>query len=1770
MALNFNAEPYYDDFDEGKGFHRILFRPGYAVQARELTQMQTQIQDQINKFGKHVFVNGSRVLGGGGHIKNDLLSIKMQDSYSGSAVNFSSFEGKTIVGTATGTQAIVYKAALADGTDPATLIVKITSGEAFNVGETIETLELSATTALIEATSPFNSASLFSVDSGIFFVDGKFVYVEPQTAIVDKYSITSSKNIGFLILESIISSEEDDSLNDNAQGTFNYAAPGANRYGVELVLTSKDINTSIDNFVEIARVVEGSLVSNQADTTIYSEIGKELAKRTFDESGNYTVDNWPIQINDHATDANKFTVALDPGLGYVKGYEVKTVGQTNLHLDRARLTDDIEQADNADVSLSYGNYVFVDTVSGVFDPYSFTEVNLVNAATATIGTAKVRGFEYVAGVVGTAECIYRMYLFDIVMTGNFKDVRTITASGASTTIDALSRIGGTGDTFLTGGDAPGLVFPFVNTYIKTLKDSLGDTDTDYSYRLAFRSQSFSNGTRTIPLSGDQAFAGTVSSPATALSSTEADAYYHVVVTGSISGTTATVTGSIAGTTLTVTGVASGSLNVGDTISGSGVTSGTKITAFVSGTGGTGTYTVSASQTVASTTITGTLNVGQVLRFVGAGKSITLNSATSATFNIGSSTISFEATVVATINANNQVSKTKTLTGYTKVIIGTGSAGGLNTTLYGKDSLKVSDVYEVLAVYNIGTDTGSAAVVDSATGAVSGISVGTNLISNGTYTVDDGQRAEYYDHGKLILRGTAPTDTHYLLAVVKYFTHSGAGFLSVDSYDDYESIPTFTDPASGKVYQLRDCIDFRPRREDGTLSAGAAPTTVVFAGADRTPVSNTSLNSDYEYYLGRIDRIIALPNDSFVVKRGIPSLNPVIPVNDTDGMVIYDLVIPPYTASVRDILIRYIDNRRYTMRDIGKLEKRIQNLEYYTQLSLLEKQAKDASIVDSSSVEKFKNGFAVDSFSSADIFANNTWSTRRWGWWNAWFNGINTWNEFGALNYSQTSLANPGDFDFNAAIDPVNSELRAPFEVQFSEYDLSTTTDTKATGEIVTLDYSEVTAIDQPLASTWINVNPFNVIKFQGTISLHPSFDQWVDTLELPDVNKVVDVRSPDAADRVVNNITGSGNRVSITSTTTSVVTNVLSSETTSLGASVVDVQVVPTIRASTVVGGATSLKPNTTMYPFFDSTDVSARVKPLSVVTVSGHTDALFIDGEQLSITGGKTAFCSIYSAPTTADPTRRLLYIYNLTGGTIAASDVITGARGGSATVVSVTDYPTLGTALTTDEFGNLAFEFQIPAGTFKTGERTIRLIDNPDNNLQVEESIAEAKYTATGLLQKTQETILTTRSVQNQRVITNVGFRYQADPVAQTFGVEADTYPAGMHVTSVEVYFRSKSSTVPVTCQIRKTDNGYPTSTPTIPFAEVTLNPESVQVSNDASLPTKFTFPSPIHLTPDEYSIVILANTQEYYIYVGEIGGTIVGGSKRIDKQPYIGSLFKSQNAGTWEADQNLDLKFKINRADFVSSGTAVFEIQDPASTQDYNTFFTQVSQIAPANTAVTWEALFYNATGAFETAYIPLNTNQDVTYNVMRRLATKATTGGNASVRLRATLNTADTSVSPIVDASSLSTVVVKNIINDVSTGETSTVGGDAIAKYISKPVTLASGFDASNLCVTVDVYKPSGTNVKVYYKVLPTEKVTPIADESWVEMQIESAVPNSASPYEYREHRFFPVGAFNALGLPVNDNPIATRFSTFQIKIVMLSSTETMTPKLRDLRVIALDD
>ncbi len=183
-----------------------------------------------------------------------------------------------------------------------------------------------------------------------------------------------------------------------------------------------------------------------------------------------------------------------------------------------------------------------------------------------------------------------------------------------------------------------------------------------------------------------------------------------------------------------------------------------------------------------------------------------------------------------------------------------------------------------------------------------------------------------------------------------------GYFSVDSYPYYSNIPQYTSASSGQTYDLRDCIDFRPRRQDNS-NTSPGYTLQGF----RVGVPNEEFSADYQYYLARKDKIVLTKDRVFSVIQGVSALDPVPPRHPEGSMVLYNLTVPPYTASPANIVVKYVENKRYTMRDIGSLEKRIENLEYYTALNLIEKDAEMMSIKDVNGLDRTKNGILVDSF-----------------------------------------------------------------------------------------------------------------------------------------------------------------------------------------------------------------------------------------------------------------------------------------------------------------------------------------------------------------------------------------------------------------------------------------------------------------------------------------------------------------------------------------------------------------------------------------------------------------------------------------------------------------------------------------------------------------------------------------------------------------------------------------------------------------------------------------
>ena len=425
QKTNLNVSPYYDDFSEENLYHRVLFRPAFSVQARELTQMQSILQNQIERMGSHFFKEGSMVIPGQVGFDVTYSYVKLQttftvDSVTHTVENFrTDLIGKKLTGATSGVVGKVVGSQAGTSTTDLTIFVKYeksgtaaggTTNKQFSNGESLttdaaisytasgatHTLAINAQVATTSASAATGTGSSASVQKGIYYLRGAFVQCSTQTIILDAYSATPSYRIGFTVTEQLITPEEETALLDNATGSTNFAAKGAHRLKYNLTLAKKALGSADDaDFVELMSMREG-LVQSQVRATEYSVLEDTLARRTYDESGDYIVRGFDIDMREHYNDglndgvynladggdSSKIAIGLSPGKAYVRGYEIGTQGQTFIALNKARSTSFIQ---NNPTTFSAGNYISVDNCHGQPDISSdgsnskpFKEVQLLD------------------------------------------------------------------------------------------------------------------------------------------------------------------------------------------------------------------------------------------------------------------------------------------------------------------------------------------------------------------------------------------------------------------------------------------------------------------------------------------------------------------------------------------------------------------------------------------------------------------------------------------------------------------------------------------------------------------------------------------------------------------------------------------------------------------------------------------------------------------------------------------------------------------------------------------------------------------------------------------------------------------------------------------------------------------------------------------------------------------------------------------------------------------------------------------------------------------------------------------------------------------------------------------------------------------------------------------------------------------------------------------------------------------------------------------------
>lgn len=1584
---NLNVSPIFDDFDESKNFHRVLFNAGKSVQARELTQAQTILQSQIERMGKHLFTEGAMVVPGGIKATEDQDYITLNMNGGSSFADFSAETELFVRGNATGLIAKVAKKFDAIGADPVTLFIDtITPGTnqekkfAVNDAITFFVYNPNGTTRNISLASVINKGkgSWVKVQNGVYFVRGMFVKTTDQEYVVSKYSTDKTVKVGFHVEETVVSAADDISLYSNANGFPNQNAAGASRLKITLSLVGLNVGVVDANFIEIARFENGGLQS-KIDYTSYSLIEQSIAKRTYETNGDYVINPFGLDIKEHLKTGNnggvydaanggleaKLVASVKPGVGYIKGYRVENIGIQNVPFEKAR---DTAFLNNASSTADYGQYLLVNTVKSLPDMDIKKRINLLDAGNATVGTAAVRAMR-------KDDVNYRVYIFDIKFNANkfVSDVKSIKYSDASSlfTANLVSSV-------LFDSNQSSLIFKLPVSSVKTLYTAGVGGDTSYTVLRTFNLTTNSSGSVSASVGANEFF-GAIDSNT-----------YFIGLTGAAS----------IGTLFDP----ATSLVLGGTIQG--------------------------------TTLTVNLGAGQ------ANKAIK---------------------VVAPVLKSQTTQKTKTLLTVTNEVI---AFPDTNRQAFSK-----ADIYDVISV------------ADNTSGE--------DL--TGMFTFDNGQRDSWYENGKLI-----KTDSQIITRTVKvtyrYFAHSAGDYFTIDSYSGLSKsdIPAF----NGN--NLSDYIDFRPLKDtNGSFTSATVFGEIIKPG--------DSIRADITYYLPRVDILCVNSTGEFSVVKGIPSLSPQAPATPFESVKLYELLVPAYTKATTDVSVKSIDNRRYTMRDIGKLESRINNLEYYTTLSALESNTNKTEVLDPvTGNNRFKNGFAVDGFK----------------------------------DYRLADLSHP---EWSASIDLENGVLNPSFVENGVGFTPSAVVDAVKPKRVFMKSYTHAPIVTQPYATMSVNINPYAVFAWLGNVALTPDRDYWKDVKysEPIIINNTINLRANAVQGAVwgswqkttYDHLGGHRDWARLQYVQTQVQTTFQEENFSTTTDNVVETSVIPFMRSIPIDFACTGFRPFTRLYPFWDAIDVSANCKP-----ASGN-----------------------------------------------------------------------YGDSITTDAAGAVTGTFLVPNTDvlrFKTGESVMRFTDSATDSRDANVLTTQGSTTfLSGGISDTRQTTTTNTKVLTATTVPTGGVRY-IDPIAQTF-----TVPTACFVTKFDIFFASKARNVPVTLQLRTAGSGLPTSAV---IGTVVLNPSQVQTSNDGTVATTFTFDDPIFLAEGmEYAVVLLADTQEYNVYIAEQGQNVIGSSMALSKQAHMGVFLSSSNGSTWNAHQNRDMKFTLHRAVFgVGESSIVFDSDAPAvlpmdfnalystsgsnlitatlkshglkagdtvlisgalvgnnitistsrtvlgSTIDtftfsalttanatgsfgganmtvtanypFNIFVNNLDAFTPEGSKVVWEYRYTSQVNRIKSGWTPLAQNRD------NMLLTEGVLDVAGDLQFRATMTTTSDTTSPMIESSGFNAILISPRV-------------DATSKVFNY-VTTDIKFDnpTSHARFFVGAKLPGNSGMKFYLKEIDTPDQD-VAATPWVELIATNPISNSEGFVEY-------------------EYQLDGSFIGYKIKVELTGSRDNA-PSLSDIRTLA---
>lgn len=887
LKTDFNVSPYFDDFDETKNFYRILFRPATAVQARELTQLQTILQEQTKRFGSHIFKDGSIIDGAAVtyhpnipvvHLENTFdanttIAISEVNGYlayanSGVRGEIKTSEQGFLINYPLGNRFYVdYISTGKDGSNND--INSFKSGDKlflYNTDQdrlgTLDANNFLDSIDVITANGIANAVGTgygLSITDGVIFQKGFFTKVLEQTIIIRANDqLVSNHVVGFETTESTVTESADSSLFDNSNGSPNVNAPGAHRLKLTPTLVAKLRSETANNtnFFAIIEFDNGN-PTQQLDDSVYNKLGEEFSRRTSEESGDYIIKPFTVETLTHSSNSELMNYEVSPGIAYIKGNRVELIGSRTVEAERGL---DTKEALDQLITANFGSYVIIDEALGVFNFDDLEEITFYDTAQnavseyegadaapagSIVGFANIRNVQYNAGQKGSANGQFRLYIFNIRMDSLMSfssDVKSIFANNATLGPAKGDVVLESGAAVLKESSTSTLVFPIGVATVKRLRDSAGVNDTQFIFRDIKSDTMDANGIVTFTINTPAAGGVERLNDGVGFLSDTSEKDYSIVL--SADAYSANITGTVDLSNANTLIVGAGTLfeteyEVGEFFRASNSTA-SHIRRVVSITDNTNLNVdtqVNVGETAAD--IQNFYPDGHVISLLAAAGGGTLEILSNTQFTVdtklathggdvidtGSQTVFAQYPVrrTAAVQSAKDIKKTR----FVKIDTQSHSAG-----VSGPWGLGLADIHKITNVY---VDTSGS---------------DTYLTSNPErkiwFDLDPGQRDNFYDFGKLVIKpqfASKINATTTILVELDHFeinTSGGIGFFSIDSYpiDDANTanttaiqtaeMPQFNSEVLGTSIELRDSIDFRP------VKLNVANSATIIADATENP------------------------------------------------------------------------------------------------------------------------------------------------------------------------------------------------------------------------------------------------------------------------------------------------------------------------------------------------------------------------------------------------------------------------------------------------------------------------------------------------------------------------------------------------------------------------------------------------------------------------------------------------------------------------------------------------------------------------------------------------------------------------------------------------------------------------------------------------------------------------------------------------------------------------------------------------------------------------